>query len=457
MSNAQTIFNFFLGKGLTPAQAAGIMGNLEVESDFNTEAYNGNEGAHGLVQWEGGRWPALQQFASQMGGNPLDINVQLNFIWHELTTSYSGVLQQIKSMSDPQSIAQVIQSQYEGSTPDSLPQREANAANIYKTYMSGGTNALANIGPAASSGGGTGGGVTTAGAPSLTDADYRDALGNLAGLLQTVPELKDILQQAISGGWAVTKFQQAVENSNWYRQHNDSAKQLVALQASDPAEYATRVSNAQNQVSNLAKQLGVNLNQSQVAALAQQFMVQGWDNQELVNKVGGSFNVHTPAGQLSGQAAQLYQQITQAYNQQGIPISDLGARMRVAAILSGQTTIDTYKQAALENAKSMFPSLAAQIDAGMTVEQIADPYRQAMANTLELDPNSIALSDPTLMKALQGTTTTTAGKTTATSTTLYDFQRQLRNDPRWAQTQNAKDTISTALVHIGRDFGFGGF
>jgi hypothetical protein len=38
---------------------------------------------------------------------------------------------------------------------------------------------------------------------------------------------------------------------------------------------------------------------------------------------------------------------------------------------------------------------------------------------------------------------------------LNDFEEQVRRDPRWQYTQNAKDTMSSVLVKIGQDFGFG--
>jgi hypothetical protein len=38
---------------------------------------------------------------------------------------------------------------------------------------------------------------------------------------------------------------------------------------------------------------------------------------------------------------------------------------------------------------------------------------------------------------------------------LWQFEQTLRADPRWAKTNNARDTMSSALLKIGADFGFG--
>jgi len=288
-----------------------------------------------------------------------------------------------------------------------------------------------------------------AAASNPTSADYQQSLGTLSGLLTGVPELKSILGQAVAGGWAVSKFEQAVEASNWYRTHNDATRQLVALQYSNPAEYKTRLANAQQQVGELAGQMGVTLNAGQMASLAQQFIVQGWTSQTLQYEVGKFYN-----GKPTGQAAQILQQLQQTYATYGVPISDGSLESRVRQVLQGSTTIDTYKQDAINTAKSLYPSIASQLDTGLTVKDIADPYIQQMSNLLEVDPNTIGVTDPLIKKALQGSVVTSGGKATATSTPLWQFEQTLRSDPRWANTQNARDTVSSALVKLGGDFGF---
>lgn len=68
----EKIWNFFLSEGLTPEQAAGLMGNMEKESGFSPTAQqkpgqnlwdNGSPKGWGLVQWDGGR-----RFSSPNGG-----------------------------------------------------------------------------------------------------------------------------------------------------------------------------------------------------------------------------------------------------------------------------------------------------------------------------------------------------------------------------------------------------
>jgi hypothetical protein len=53
-------------------------------------------------------------------------------------------------------------------------------------------------------------------------------------------------------------------------------------------------------------------------------------------------------------------------------------------IQAGTDTIDGFENVIKARAKAQFPHLANQIDAGMTVRDIADPYIASYAQTLEV-------------------------------------------------------------------------
>jgi len=107
--NVSKAFNYLIGKGLNKIQAAGILGNLEQESGgvINPGAEQtagawqdtSNDSGHGvgIAQWDGGRRAALLSAAKAQSANPQDLAFQLDYLWHELTTSYTSVLQHLKS------------------------------------------------------------------------------------------------------------------------------------------------------------------------------------------------------------------------------------------------------------------------------------------------------------------------------------------------------------------------
>lgn len=95
-TNAERVFNFFIGKGYQPHHAAGIIGNMMVESGIepqrlqNTtpgtitpaeQAGNRNTG-WGIVQWTPGSKFINPTIA--VGQDPNDLGVQLEFLWNQL-------------------------------------------------------------------------------------------------------------------------------------------------------------------------------------------------------------------------------------------------------------------------------------------------------------------------------------------------------------------------------------
>lgn len=82
--NQEKIFNFLIGKGLSPPQAAGLMGNMQAESGFNpgiVERSGG--GGFGLSQWTGGRRTQLENAAKAKGVPVNDLAFQLQYLYDE--------------------------------------------------------------------------------------------------------------------------------------------------------------------------------------------------------------------------------------------------------------------------------------------------------------------------------------------------------------------------------------
>jgi hypothetical protein len=106
--NVQKAMNYLIGQGLSSDQAAGVIGNLEQESGqgLNPLAQqNGSDSAtpiagvgFGIAQWtDAPRQQNLVKYASDQGGQPGDLSIQLGFLWQELTSSYANVLQNLKA------------------------------------------------------------------------------------------------------------------------------------------------------------------------------------------------------------------------------------------------------------------------------------------------------------------------------------------------------------------------
>jgi hypothetical protein len=109
--------------------------------------------------------------------------------------------------------------------------------------------------------------------------------------------------------------------------------------------------------------------------------------------------------------------------------------------------IETYKQTIRDVAKIGLPEkVQGIIDRGVDLETIYSPYKRTMASVLEINPESITLDDPTLRSAI--------GPDREMS--IYDFQRNLRQDSRWEFTDAARSEVSGLVNRVLKDFGFVG-
>jgi hypothetical protein len=453
-SNAAAIVAFLRSKGLSDNQIAGVLGNLQEESSLSPTAYNGREGAIGIAQWEKGRRIALQNYAAAHGGKETDLNMQLGYLWHELTTSESGALSALKGAKTATEAAAVWDANFERSDGTTRGARIQYAQGFLQSGLKAGP--MPNVPSGGGSGGGGGGSTAGALAPNMTVEDYTGVDG-LGKLLQSIPELSTLVDQAVSGNWTVSKFQNAVEDSTWYKTHSDTARAIIAEQSNDPATYKQNVAKVRQTVDKLAQQLGIPLGDSRLQNIASYALLTGHDGDQqwLTDQLfyGRDWSKVTDIGQLNGGMAATASQLEQMATDYGFQWTAPQIAKFSQSILDGQTTIDTYKADLVQWAKSAFPSLAKSIDAGQTVADAASPYVQSMSQLLEVDPSTLNIFTPSIRKALQGYTDP---KTKERATTpLWQFEDQIRQDPRWAVTQNARDTVSSALVQLGATFGFG--
>lgn len=110
---AASAMSHFMARGLTQAQAAGVVGNLMQESALRTGARNKGDGADGsdsigLAQWNGNRATALKSFAAARKKPVDDFETQLDFVLHELETTEGGVGAALKGAKTAEEAASIF-------------------------------------------------------------------------------------------------------------------------------------------------------------------------------------------------------------------------------------------------------------------------------------------------------------------------------------------------------------
>lgn len=133
---------------------------------------------------------------------------------------------------------------------------------------------------------------------------------------------------------------------------------------------------------------------------------------------------------------------------------ELTTKDAMAKVLSGFTvggSLDKRSTADLktslrEMSKSFYTNLAPQIDAGVSVKDIAKQFAAQKARVLELNEDAIDMFDNDIQEAVRN-----GGKPGVMSMT--DYQIKLRNDPRWSKTQNAREEAANYASQILKSFG----
>lgn len=288
--------------------------------------------------------------------------------------------------------------------------------------------------------------VTT---PPKTTEDWASQYGAQAALVNSDPQLKSIFDQAVAEEWTPARFQASFQNSDWYKNHAQSWRDAETARITDPGTWNQSISNLSDQIRLSATNMGITLDDAAVAKLAIQTAYTSWGKGVDTNAVRSHVIEYGKITGSGGEVAQTVDKLKNYAYSMGVKYSDDWYNQQAESVLSGKATIDESSSAIKDIAKSKYAAFASQIDAGSTVMQVASPYINSMANILEMDPNTISLDDPHLNKALTGLNKDSQ----PVLSPLWQFETQLRKDPRWGKTQNARQATDSAARSILQSFG----
>lgn len=132
----------------------------------------------------------------------------------------------------------------------------------------------------------------------------------------------------------------------------------------------------------------------------------------------------------------------------GLKYSDADYKRWSEEVFSGRTTTFDIESKIRQDSASAFPVYSEQILGGTSIDSIGSAYKSSMANILELDADSVDWTEPVLRRALQYTEN---GKPAIMP--VWKFEEELRKDPRWQYTNNARESVYNAIYQVGTDFG----
>lgn len=275
-------------------------------------------------------------------------------------------------------------------------------------------------------------------------------------------EIDGLLARAKSEKWTEDTFMDALEGTVWWQTTLPSMRQFF-LDTHDKRNASTFAEKMRNTMdSTLAKleTLGIQVkqidpttgkvtdNSEYLKGIAMKAIENGWDDDQLENYLSTQGSIVFTGG---GTLGSYYDRVAQQAFLYGVP---LDATMKQTINTSLLDPVDgrdvnywlkTVKDMAYDAPQNK-PFLPA-LQQGRNLYEVTNSYRQQMASLLEVDSTAITWND-LMGKVIDGNS--------GNARTFADFTKQLKQDPLWQLTRNAKETYSNTALDIAKMFGFMG-
>ena len=288
----------------------------------------------------------------------------------------------------------------------------------------------------------------------LSREELAQTYGYALRVIYSVPELKELFERAVNaeeGQYTAERFQAELQNTTWYQDNDQYFRQAWAAEQMGGADWEADFQEAKLAVQGAAQQMGADVTPEELDALARRFIYEGWNEparQGLLTQALSEEIAYMPTESggmaLRGQAGSLVDNLKALSLANGLRYNDDWYLSAARSVASNLTDEDYWQRELSRQAASMFPNYAEQIEAGMNALDIATPYINVYAQTMERSPYEVDLNNADIRRAMmdgQG---------------LFEFQQSLREKPEWMNTKQAEDRVSEISLQVMKMFGLVG-
>lgn len=261
--------------------------------------------------------------------------------------------------------------------------------------------------------------------------------------------------------WDANKVGTAITQSKWYSQYDGNQRAAQNAKATDIGSWNTRVANLEAQIQEQATAAGADLTGVDVKSFAEKALTDNFNYmsgnadaklpERLVNTWLAPHIKAEADGTFSGQAQVNASTLRKRAEDYGVTLSDQWYADAIQNLQAGKITDADLTKQIVNNSKSRYQSLAAQIDETTSLKSLADPYVQLYAQTMEQAPAGIGIEHPDIQAALQVTDPSTGA---VRSKSLWEFQQDLRKKPEWGNTTQGRRELNAGAMSMLKSFGF---
>ena len=274
---------------------------------------------------------------------------------------------------------------------------------------------------------------------AVTDAT---AYGITADLIKAFPELKKVYDLFVAGD--LTQAQLEYFNTAYYKGLTTTSKNRTATKASQPGVYTQELEAFKVRQRQRLIAKGINLDEATFNTTIQDAYDKGLDDNQIDLQAFSKFK-----GTIGGDTLSKVQSLEEYADTFGMSYAKTTLDSWSQGIFSGTNTLADIQEKIRRDSASAYPVFADDINKGTSVDALASAYKSSMANILEIDADTISYTDPTFRRALQyvGPDGKPANKP------IWQFEAELRQDPRWDLTDNARATVDSLSLKVLKDYG----
>lgn len=272
--------------------------------------------------------------------------------------------------------------------------------------------------------------------------DYISGLGVARSWLDNpgMDDVRELVRKAAKNDWSQDRFMWKLRETEWYINRSEAQRKFDMMQSRDQQETLRQ---EQQKVRDAAAQFGVSLTDKQVEREAFRKARDGDDDEMMRDWIARKY-VYDPAKGQSGMAATFQEQLIDFANDYGVTLQDKDLQQWTRKMISDGAQPGEFEDDMRERAQGLYSWLDLT---GKSTRQALASYLQVAANELDIDPNTVDLTDP---KWTEVQAPDADGLLSA-----EQFREKIVNDKRygWDTSRKGKEGAANLAASLGRIFG----
>jgi len=273
---------------------------------------------------------------------------------------------------------------------------------------------------------------------NTVDLSFLQSLASVAGLDYVIAGLND-------GSISPEQASTIIQTSKFYRENVKQTRDALALQKTDPATFKDTIENYKDDIRQTFIDAGADYNEKQIADLANKAALFKLKKEDFVRIVANS--VDFESSYLRGLANTYATGIRKSASSYGITLPDGSKELKtlVKNKFIGAMSDDDITARFREEAIKAFPNFKARFEAGATLDDVAKPFRDDIADTLELNSEDVGYNDAVLKSVL---TATNPKDGSPYAMSRAEVIKLAMNDSRFDSTQKAQRMLLGPLLRL---------